>query len=210
MAKRETQLGLTMPSRNTLFSCNRHRHLHLYRSTLFGTLISLREQSMSEFSGYLLYSTIGLLMRIYCSDDCKKHWGRIQGHDSSGDDQSGGSGFQGGGSGQGSGPTPNIGEGCSLEVYILFGPRNWTNEPPLIIQFLLLVDALPITDFQKSEFRNVSSIRYFNPSIVRYNHRPGKQFVLVGYLSYATAKDFVEAWREYGEKDVVAVILGRE
>jgi len=156
----------------------------------------------------IVWHTHQLAGTIY-HDDCKKHWGYIQGHDSGGDAHQGGGDH--GGDDQGiiqQGGAHDSSDGCSKEVYVLFGPRNWTDEP-LLIQFHRLVDAMPISDSQKAEFRNVSSIRYLNPSN-RHDHEPGKQFILIGYLSYATAKGFVEAWREYGEKDVVAVILGRE
>ena len=162
-----------MPSRNTPFSCNRHRislRPRPYQSTLFGTLTSLQERSISEFSGYLLYLTTGLLMWIYCSNDCKKNWTCIFGHNSGGDGR--------------------------IE---------------LLVQFCSIIDALPrpISDSRKSGFRNVSIIRYSHPSN-RHDHELGKEFILIGYLSYATAEDFVEVWKEYGEKDVEAIILGRE
>lgn len=145
-------------------------------------------------------------MRIYCSDDCKRHCGYILGHDSGGD------GYKWGGSGlleddKSDHEPEGSHDACGREVYVLFGPRNWTDEP-LLDQFHRLVDAMPISDSQKSEFRKVSSIRYLRPSN-RHDHELGKQFILIGYLSYATAEGFVEAWKKYGEKDVEAIILGR-
>ena len=185
-----------MPSRNTPFSCNRHRislRPRPYQSTLFGTLTSLQERSISEFSGYLLYLTTGLLMWIYCSDDCKKNWTCIFGHNSGGD-------------GRIHAPHSSQ-DGCSRESCVLFGPRNWAGE--LYDPICRLINALPISDLQKSEFRKISIIRHFHPSN-RHDHGLGKEFILIGYLSYATAEDFVEVWKEYGEKDVEAIILGRE
>lgn len=187
---------------------------------------------------YFLYSTSHLLKHIYYSDDCKQRWGHIQGHNSGG--EGGNSGGEGGNSGGGGGSgqvggdnsgnpprpgsptpsvTPSVNSGCSKEVYVLFGPRKWTDEPSLLVQFHHLLDAMPIGDLEKSEFYDPSSIRYLNSSGIPHSNPSGihgprdKIFILIGYLIYPTAKAFVNAWKKHpapGEEGVVAILLGSE
>ena len=68
---------------------------------------------------------------------------------------------------------------------------------------------MSISDVQNLEFRKVSSIRHHDrPELNRLDHGPRKRFILIGYLSRDTAERFVVAWKEYGEKDVKAIIFG--